>query len=476
MRYKVGFLALIIALAVGAGSAAFLTAPGSAASGKIDERLLSQLGNGGQANVFVKMAADADLAAAENIADRVTRVNYVHDALTAKAASSQQAVISFLDGEGVRSKSFWINNSVYVYGADRDLVEALAARGDVAYVRGDEEVPLIEPVSVEQAVGAGPQAPEWGITLINADDVWAQGNRGEGVVVANIDTGVRWTHDALDNQYRGNNGNHDYDWWDPDHALPAPADGNGHGTHTMGTMIGDDGGSNQIGVAPRANWIAAQGCDTSSCSSFDLTSSAQFIACPTKVDGSAPDCSRAPDVVNNSWGGGQGDPWYQSFVNAWRAAGILPVFAAGNEGPGCSTLRSPGDYKNVMTAGAVASTSVLAGFSSKGPSVFKQIKPDVVAPGQSVRSSVNSSDTAYAIFSGTSMAAPHLAGAAALMLADTPGTSLGKLSKTLRKTSTRGLPNPPDPDTCGGIHYSVYPNPIYGHGLINALKAVNKLP
>jgi subtilisin family serine protease len=476
MRYKLGFLAFAIAVLLAAVAATFMAGSGEAASGKIDDRLLGQLSQSSHVNVFVKLAADADLAPAEAIANQASRAEFVHDALTAKAASSQRALTSYLDGISARHKSFWINNSVYVYGADRDLVETLAARSDVAYVRGDYEVPLVQPVSRELSISASPQAIEWGLTLVKAPDVWAQGNRGAGVVVANIDTGVRWTHDAIDNQYRGNSGNHNYNWWDPDETLPAPTDNNGHGTHTMGTIVGDDGGSNQIGVAPQATWIAAQGCDSNSCSDFDLTSSAQWIACPTRVDGTAPDCSKVPDVVNNSWAGGGGDNWYQSYVNSWRAAGIMPVFAIGNTGPSCGSADSPGDYKNVLAAGAIDINSVLASFSSKGPSFFKPIKPEVVAPGVSVRSSTQSSDTSYASFSGTSMAAPHLTGAIALMLADTPGTSLKKLSATIRKTATKGLPNPPDPDTCGGIHYTQYPNPIYGFGRINILKAVNKLP
>jgi subtilisin family serine protease len=258
-------------------------------------------------------------------------------------------------------------------------------------------------------------------------------------------------------------------------TLPQPTDPHGHGTHTMGTMVGEDG-ANQIGVAPEAQWIAAQGCDSSSCSDSDLISSAEWIACPTRVNGTQPDCSKAPHVVNNSWGGGSGDPWYQDYVDAWRDAGIIPVFAIGNSGPSCGSANSPGDYKNVLAAGAINIDSVLATFSSKGPSDFKQIKPDVVAPGVNVRSSVNSSDTAYANFSGTSMASPHLAGAVALILSDSPGTSFKAISKALRTTTKKGLPNPPDPDVCDGIPYTEYPNPIYGYGRINVFKAIKALP
>jgi subtilisin family serine protease len=474
MPNRLGSRTFAVVLGVAAFLATFAAAPAAECSGKIDELVLTQLKDNERTNVFAKMAADADLSGAQRIADRVARLNHVHDTLTAQAASSQQDITAFLDAQGVRYQSFWINNSVYVYGADRALVDALAARSDVAHVRGDHEVPLVRPVSVQEA--DAPQAIEWGITMINADDVWATGNRGAGIVVANIDTGVRWTHDAIDNQYRGVAGDHDYNWWDPDHVFSVPTDTTAHGTHTMGTMVGDDGGSNQIGVAPQAKWIAAQGCDSFSCSDFDLTSSAQFMTCPTRRDGSAPDCSKAPHVINNSWAGGGGNPWYTSFTDAWVAAGIMPVFAIGNAGPGCNTAGSPGDYKKVIGVGAVNISGFLAFFSSKGPGVFRMAKPDVVAPGEGVRSASNSSDTSYVSMSGTSMAAPHAAGTIALMLNDTPSASLQDLFNALKGTTFQGNPNPPDPDNCGGRPYNVYPNAIYGHGRIDALAAVNDLP
>jgi len=474
MRRQRGLLGFVVVLAASAFLPTSAATDGPDAAGKVDPLVLAQLTTGGRTNVFAKMAGEANLDGAGGITDRVARLNHVHDALTAQAASSQKAITAFLDGRGIRYMSFWINNSVYIYAADRALVNALAARSDVTYVRADHEVPLHVPVSIREA--DAPQGIEWGISMIKADDVWALGNRGAGVVVASVDTGVRWTHTALVNQYRGGPGAHDYNWWDPDHAFVVPTDNNGHGTHTMGTMVGDDGGANQVGVAPEAQWIAAQGCDGITCSDFDLTSSAQFLTCPTRVDGTNPDCSKAPHVINNSWGGGGGDAWYKPFTDAWGAAGIMPVFSIGNSGPFCNTAGSPGDYKFVIGVGAVNINSVLASFSSKGPGVFRPLKPDFVAPGDGVRSSYNTSDTAYAVLSGTSMAAPHMSGMVALMISDTPTAALIDLYVAARDTAVQGLPNPPNPDTCGGRPYTVYPNFHYGHGRIDALAAVNALP
>jgi subtilisin family serine protease len=447
-------------------------------SPRIDAYALGQMAAAGTANIFVKMSTDADLSSAENISDRTERLEFVYSVLTSQSTASQRAITRFLDRRGVRYQSFWINNSIYIYDADAALANALAQRSDVAYVRGDHEVPLEEPVFSEESASRL-NAVEWNVQMINADDVWAQGITGEGVVVANIDTGVRYTHEALVNQYRGNNGDgtfsHDYNWWDPNMALAAPADNVDHGTHTMGTMVGGDGPgpfTEDIGIAPGAKWIAAKGCANISCSDFRLISSAQWIACPTRVDGTNPDCSKAPDIVNNSWGGGGGDPWYNSYVRSWLMAGILPVFSIGNSGPACSTAGSPGDYSLAIGVGATDINDVLADFSSKGPGDFRKLKPDFSAPGVAVRSSVRGSDSAYAVFSGTSMAAPHVSGTAALILSADPGVGLLGIYNALRNTTVTSLGSPPGPTSCAGRSYDVFPNAIYGWGRIDAAAAV----
>ncbi len=455
--------------------------PASGSNETIDSFIWEEIAAQGQANLFIKMDNDANLDAAYAITDRVERLNYVYNTLTVHAGASQANIITYLQAQGLDYTSFWINNSIYVRNVDAAMVEKLAALDGVAYLRGDRVIILDvpEPTAIEDLpADAAPRAIEWGVDRIQAPDVWASGNTGTGVVVANVDTGVRWTHDAVDDQYRGADGNHNYDWWDPDGVYSTPTDNNGHGTHTMGTMVGDDGGANQIGVAPDAQWIAAQGCDGVSCSSFDLTSSAQWIACPTDLGGGSPNCAMAPHVVNNSWGGGGGDAWYDTYVNSWNAAGIVPVFSSGNSGPSCNSLGSPGDYRRVIGVGATNISNELAYFSSKGPSVFTtRAKSDIVAPGENVRSAYNTSDTAYANLSGTSMAAPHVAGAVALLEADTPGVIARVVHKALSFTALQNLPAPASgATTCGGIPYNVYPNHIYGSGLINVCEAVNTPP
>ena len=174
---------LIAALPASMGAAGSIPA--------VDSFALDELAGNGKANVFVKMAAEASLDAAEGMTVRTQRVQYAYDTLTAPAASSQRDTAAYLSGRGVQYKSFWINNSLYVYDADVALVNVLANRSDVAYLHGDRPLPLHRPVAAREANAAGPSAIEWGVHLINAPDVWAQGNRGAGIGVANVEPGVR---------------------------------------------------------------------------------------------------------------------------------------------------------------------------------------------------------------------------------------------------------------------------------------------
>jgi subtilisin family serine protease len=186
------------------------------------------------------------------------------------------------------------------------LLEELARRPEVEKVVADRayDLPSIEPGQAEVSI----LAVEWGIDRIRAPLVWSNfGVRGEGIVVANIDSGVRYDHPALVRQYRGNLGNgtfnHNYNWFDPTNVCvgDSPCDNTGRGTHTMGTIAGDDGGGNQIGVAPAVRWIGAKGCETNSCSTAPLLAAGQWVLAPTDLNGQNPRPDLAADIVNNSW-------------------------------------------------------------------------------------------------------------------------------------------------------------------------------
>ena len=237
----------------------------------------------------------------------------------------------------------------------RAQLDAIAARPDVKLIRANHSYAI--PKETVTHSKASPSTTEWGLNAINAPQVWSTFNdRGEGIVISSIDTGVRGSHAALAGHYRGNTGgsfDNNYNWWDPLDECPSsdPCDMNGHGTHTMGTMVGDDGdpGANQVGVAPHAKWISAKGC----CLDTALISSGQWILAPTNSAGDNPRPDLRPDVVNNSWGGGSGDPFFQPAVQAWVASGIFPAFSNGNEGAlGCGSAGSPGDLPETYAAGA----------------------------------------------------------------------------------------------------------------------------
>jgi subtilisin family serine protease len=467
------------ALVVASLTAAPAGASANAAPANVDRLLWAELADGGTTSFWVYLAEQADLSAAPiNSAggpvNRVEQASWVHDTLTTTAESSQAGLRAMLEARGIEHTPFWISNVIHVTG-DAQLARQLAERPDVSHLEADEPYQLIEPTERIDSDGNTISAVEWGIANINADQVWSDfGVTGQGIVVASIDTGVRYTHAALVNQYRGNLGggnfDHNYNWHDPTGQCSpgVPCDNNNHGTHVTGTMVGDDGGSNQIGVAPGAQWIAAKGCASSSCSQTHLLSSGQWMVAPTDLNGQNADPSKAPHIVNNSWGGGRGNTWYQDTINAWVSAGIFPMFAVGNSGSSCNTANSPGDNIPAYAVGAYNSSNAIASFSSRGFSGVDgtTIKPNVSAPGVSVRSATAGSNTSYSSFSGTSMASPHAAGVVALVWSAAPAFA-GDIAatRTVLDTTARSM----NDTTCGGTADN---NNVWGQGRIDAHEAV----
>jgi subtilisin family serine protease len=278
------------------------------------------------------------------------RGEQVTSSLRAKASSTQQSLQAFLRGRNIPFKSFWIANTLRVT-AEPGLIAEIARRPDVAQILPDSHF-AIPPLAARTASTSTEPTIEWGLSNIRAPEVWDRfGAQGDGIVVANIDTGVQFDHPALVHQYRGNRGDHfehAYNWYDPAAACgPAsdgPCDNVDHGTHTMGTMVGDDLAGNVIGVAPHARWIAAKGCSGSVCSNDSLLSAGEWLLAPTDLNGENPRPDLRPNIINNSWTGELHDPFYRAVVQAWRAAGIFAVFSSGNTGQfGCRTIGSPAD-------------------------------------------------------------------------------------------------------------------------------------
>jgi len=206
--------------------------------------------------------------------------------------------------------------------------------------------------------------------------------------VASQDTGVRWTHNALKPQYRGWNGtsaDHNYNWWDAIHDSVSnpcgnnsqqPCDDYFHGSHTTGSAVGSDGGVNQIGVAPGAKWIGCRNMDQGNGAPARYTECFQFMIAPTDLAGQNPNPSLRPHVIINSWGcpsseGCTTGAELETIVNNTQASGIFVEVSAGNSGPGCSSVDTPPAlYSAAFSTGAIDIGNNLAGFSSRGPSLY----------------------------------------------------------------------------------------------------------
>jgi subtilisin family serine protease len=365
------------------------------------------------------------------------------------ADATQPAVIAFA---GVRARRFWIVNALAL-SAPPALIRRLAAHRMVATVELDSTVRLAA-ASPQPTPGAGSVAP---LDAIGAREAWSKGVTGFGVRVGSIDTGVNATNPDLAGKVVA--------WRDFVKGLPAPYDDSGHGTLSIGTMVGGSATGPPIGVAPGAQAVVAKAMDANgSGSASNLMAAAQWMTDP---DGN-PATPDFPVVVNNSWTGtGANDTWFRQAVRTWRAAGIVPVFSAGNGGPGAGTVGSPASYPESLAVGAVDDLRVVASFSSRGPVVWQNtdalgppagtilVKPDLAAPGVGI---VSTLATGYTTYTGTSMAAPHVAGAVALVKQANRALSAAEIEQILRQTAT----------PLG----TAAPNSETGAGLVNALAAV----
>ncbi|MFC9941765.1 S8 family serine peptidase [Streptomyces pratensis] len=467
------------------GAMPAVAAADSAPSPKIDSTLLDAVDKGGDASFFVVLKDKANLTEAKKQNTHAKKAKTAYKELRSHADETQASLKSFLDKKKVGHQDYWIANTVKATG-DRALVDELAERSDVASIvkertfklddieTFDKKVTTSRATALETDSAAdGTDAAAWGVSDIKADQVWGQyEDRGEGIVIANVDSGVQYDHPDLVANYRGNNGDgtftDDYNFYDPTGqcTAAAPCDNNGHGTHTMGTMVGKNG----IGVAPNTKWIAAKGCATDECFESDLLAAGQWILAPTDHNGRNPRPDLAPNIVNNSWGGDD-NAFYKDIVEAWNSAGIFEAFAAGNDGDGvtCSTTHPPGAQVASYGVGAYDSTGKIANFSGFGPSpIDGGAKPNIAAPGVQIPSTWPGSS--YNTINGTSMATPHVAGAVALLWSAAPSL-IGKIEETraLLNEGARDV----DDTHCGG---TAGMNNVWGEGKLDILASVEKAP
>jgi serine protease AprX len=479
-EHRVRALALMIGLS--------LMAPALAAHDKIADNVGTALDKSGKAEILITLSEQTDLASLAEKHSGDDRLISSVAALQARAAQSQAPLRAWLDKRGVKYRSFWVANFIALE-ADADLIDKLAARKDVAAIELNARLGMSRPVDEAPAIVKAVNAIEAGVNRINAPALWAMGFRGQNVLVAGQDTGYQWDHPALKNQYAGWNGtsaDHDYHWFDAIHSggggvcgvdSPFPCDDNSHGTHTMGTMVGDDGGSNQIGVAPSARWIACRNMNQGDGTPTTYSECFQWLLAPTDRAGNNPDPMRAPHVINNSWGcppseGCTAPNILQTVVENVRNAGILVVVSAGNSGSACSTVSDPAAiYAASLTVGNL-NGSAMSGSSSRGPVLVdgsSRLKPDISAPGTSVRSAVP--NNGYGLKSGTSMAGPHVAGLAALLMSVDPTLKRdpARMEALLRDTAVADITTT---QNCGGTASpGTIPNNTFGYGRVDALSA-----
>jgi hypothetical protein len=338
---------------------------------KIEPVLFKQLidGDGGRAPIIVEMKATTSLEAVMAESDPDRRREAVVASMQTTAQDSQAGALALTaereaQGGAANVRSFWIFNGLSAE-ADLETVLALAALPEVQIVRRDREYHITDRLEVLPDTLPDAQSVGWNIAQVRADLVWnALDVDGTGVMVANIDTGVDFLHPVLHARYRGYDPHglhiHACNWFDATGGgATYPVDGNGHGTHTLGTIVGGEG----VGVAPGATWIAARAFDNRGLGLESwLHAAMQWIVDP------GPGCA-PPDVVNNSWSNAWGGTdVFRTDVQVMRAAGVFAPFAAGNDGPTGGSIDAPASYPEAFSVGAVTGEDEVASFSSRGPS------------------------------------------------------------------------------------------------------------
>jgi hypothetical protein len=465
---------LLVALALLSGSLGLATAGPVAAAGAdvpVADEVRAELARSGQASFWVRFESRSDLSRASARPDWADRGRAVVSELQRNADGSQAAVRALLTGKGVEFTSFWVVNAIKVT-AGADVLDLLVKQPGVAEITVDriEKGPAPSPAANAAAEQEQVQAVGWNLDRVRAPEVWnGFGVRGEGIVVANIGRGVPVDHPALVNSYRGNRGDgtfdHNYNYFTRDCGWPGPLCFGSE--FEMGIAVGDDGGANQIGVAPGAKWISANPCDAFSCGLEPTIAAGQWLLAPTDLARQNPRPDLRPNVII-SGELSSGAPMYREMIEAWVAAGMFPALTTyGSDGRCGVDVGSPAFTGNYVT-GAFDVNGNIYGSSPRGPALDGSVKPDIAAPGVAIRSSYGADG--YETSSGSSTAPPHVAGAVALMWSTAPAlvgdveTTMALLGQTAEDRSDL---------SCGGEPGF---NNVWGEGALDAYRAVEQSP
>ena len=428
--------------------------------------------------LFVILKEQADLSSIRAITDIDERRTVAYQTLVQLANESQANLRSTFDQFGVEYTPYYLVNAMEVRGGT--LVRLyLATRPEVDRVIPS---PRLRPTGSDEALAVmntsgsqpAPTGIQWNVSMIGADRVWEEfGVRGEGIVIGQSDSGADVNHPELKPTYRGNTSGDDYNWYDPWNGKSSPYDEGGHGTHTLGTIMGQNG----IGIAPGATWFACANLNRNLGNPALYLDCMQFMLAPFPQDGDPlrdGDPTLAADVLNNSWGCPElegCDPNALLYgANHLRDAGIFVVVSTGNDGPNCSTVNAPLSlYDSVFSVGAIDQGGNVAFFSSRGPVTADgsdRMKPDIAAPGVDIYSSLPGGN--YGSNSGTSMAGPHVVGAVALLWSADPSL-IGDIDRTEQL-----LIDAADPYTGSknGCFAGTIPNAAYDYGILDVYQAV----
>jgi len=425
--------------------------------------------------LFVILKDQADISDVASIEDRNQRLTEAYTRLTAHANATQSGLRETLDALRIGYTPYYLVNALEVEGGTLARL-VLLTRPEVDRVIPSPRLRPVPAADISPGAFTSVQEnPGWNIQMIGADKVWEEfGVRGAGIVIGQSDSGVEGTHPALAAQYRGAKEGDDYNWFDPWNGTTSPVDAGGHGTHTLGTVLGAGG----IGVAPEATWFACANLARNLGNPALYLDCMQFMLAPFPQGGdpfTKGDPTRAAHVLNNSWGcpeiEGCDPDSLRVAAEHLRAAGIFVVVSAGNDGPSCSTINAPLSlYDAVFSVGAVDRFGNVTEFSSRGPVTVDgsgRMKPDIVAPGADVFSALPGGT--YGPNSGTSMAGPHLAGVVALLWSANPDL-IGDIERT-----EQIIIETADPYT-GSMENGCFeggtPNAAYGYGVVNVYEAV----
>ena len=424
--------------------------------------------------LFVILKEQPDLTGMQQITDISHRRSVVYQTLVDTANRSQAGLRQDLSRWGISYQPYYLVNALEVEAGP--LVRAwLSGRPEVDRILASPHLrPLPAALPVARGNDQGPSSPQWNIMMVQANRVWDElGITGKGIIIGQSDSGVEGTHPELTGQYRGKNGQDDGSWYDPWFHTSQPVDIGGHGTHTLGSILGRN-----VGIAPDAQWIGCVNLARNLANPALYLNCMQFMLAPFPQNGD-PLIDGQPEsgaqVLNNSWGcpvvEGCDPGTFIPAVNALESAGIFVVASAGNDGQmGCGSVRDPiAIYEDVFSVGAVDRNGQRASFSSLGPVTVDgsgRLKPDLVAPGDQVLSAFP--NHSYAVLSGTSMAGPHVVGTVALMWSANPEL-VGNIAETRRILALTAAPYTGALASCGA---NTTPNDTVGYGVVDAYAAV----